>query len=313
LRTLQAGALPGKSLVVYEPAQGLVTDVFPCEDGHAQERSLFGAVLETVQAGDLWIQDRNFCTCAFLCDIDRRSAFFITRQHAGLPYEIVSPLRSSGRVETGQVAEQQVCVRDAQGTAHIFRRLRVKLDEPTRDGDGVLYLLTNLPRQKASTKRGARLYRKRWTLETAFQRLEAYFHSEINTLGYPKAALFGFCLALVAYNMLAVIMAALRGVHGEDTIEQEVSLYYIANELATTYKGMMIAIPEQEWGIFCTMSTAKMVATLLELAHKVRLRALRKSPRGPKKTQPKREGDPKCPHVSTAKLLMSRKDKPVAP
>ena len=38
--------------------------------------------------------------------------------------------------------------------------------------------------------------------------MEAYFHSEINTLGYPKAALFGFCLALVAYNMLAVIMAA---------------------------------------------------------------------------------------------------------
>jgi len=41
----------------------------------------------------------------------------------------------------------------------------------------------------------AGLYRKRWTLETAFQHLEAYFHSEINTLGYPKAALFGFCLA----------------------------------------------------------------------------------------------------------------------
>src|SRR4029434_936744 len=58
------------------------------------------------------------------------------------------------------------------------------------------YILTNLPLRKASAKRVARLYRKRWTLETAFQHLEAYFHSEINTLGYPKAALFGFCLAL---------------------------------------------------------------------------------------------------------------------
>jgi hypothetical protein len=141
LRALQAGALPGKSLVVYEPAQGLVTDVFPCEDGHAQERSLFGSVLETVQAGDLWIQDRNFCTCAWLCDIDRRGAFFITRQHAGLPYEMVSPFCSAGRLETGHVAEQQVCVRDAQGTAHLFRRLRVQLDEPTRDGERFLYIL----------------------------------------------------------------------------------------------------------------------------------------------------------------------------
>ena len=54
------------------PAQGLVTDVFPCEDGHAQERSMLGLVLETVHANDLWIQDRNFCTCAFLCEIDAR-------------------------------------------------------------------------------------------------------------------------------------------------------------------------------------------------------------------------------------------------
>ena len=35
LREATGRALPGKSLVVYEPARGLVTDVFPCEDGHA--------------------------------------------------------------------------------------------------------------------------------------------------------------------------------------------------------------------------------------------------------------------------------------
>src|SRR5262249_16777941 len=62
LREVQAGALPGKSLVVYEPTVGLVREVFPCEDGHAHERSLLGQMLETVQAHDLWIQDQNFCT-----------------------------------------------------------------------------------------------------------------------------------------------------------------------------------------------------------------------------------------------------------
>jgi hypothetical protein len=51
--------LPGKSLVVYEPAPGLVTDVFPCEAGHAPERSLLGAVLATVAADDRWIADRH--------------------------------------------------------------------------------------------------------------------------------------------------------------------------------------------------------------------------------------------------------------
>ena len=306
LREVQGGALPGTSLVVSEPAHGLGTDVFPCEDGHAQERSLFGAVLETVHAGDLWIQDRNFCTCAFLCEIDTRGAGFITRQHEGLPFETVNVLRSVGRIETGRVAEQRVQVWDEQGGAHLFRRIRVKLDEATRDGDRELYILTNLPLRKASAKRVARLYRKRWTLETAFQHLEAYFHSEINTLGYPKAALFGFYLALVAYNMLAVVMAALRSVHGAECIDQELSLYYVANDIAQTSHGMMFAIPEQEWRVFSRMRAAEMVATLKELAQNVRLKAYRKSSRGPKKPRPKCQGSTKSPHVSTAKILRNR-------
>jgi len=307
LREVQGGALPGKSLVVSEPAHGLVRDVFLCEDGHAQERSLFGAVLETGQAGDLWMQDRNFCPCAFLCEIDQRGACFITRPHEGLPFEPVNILRSVGRMETGHVAEQRVQVRDAQGSTHLFRRIRVKLDQATRDGDRGLYILTNLPLRKASATRVARLYRKRWTLETAFQHLEAYFHSEINTLGYPKAALFGFCLALVAYNMVAVVMAALRSVHGAQTIDQDLSLYYAANDIAQTYHGMMIAIPEDEWHVFSRMRPAEMVATLRELAQKVCLKGYRKSPRGPKKPRPKREGTTKASHVSTAKLLRNLK------
>jgi DDE family transposase len=306
LRDVQAGALPGKSLVVYEPAHGLVSEVLPCEDGHAQDRSLLGLVLETVQANALWSQDRHFCPCAFLCEMDRRGAGFITRQHEGLPFEVVTTLRSVGRIETGHVAEHRVQVRDAHGGVHLFRRIRGQLDQATRDGVRELYILTNVPLRKASAKRIARLYRKRWTLETAFQHLEAYFHSEINTLGYPKAALFGFGLALVAYNMLAVVMAALRSVHG-DTLDQELSLYSVANEIAQTYHGMMIAIPEDEWRVFSHMRLAEMVATLRTLAQKVRLDAYRKSPRGPKKPRPKCENTTKVPHVSTAKLLRESK------
>ena len=52
-----AGALAGKSLVVLDPALGLATDIFPCEDGHAQERALLPFVLKTVKMGDLWLGD----------------------------------------------------------------------------------------------------------------------------------------------------------------------------------------------------------------------------------------------------------------
>jgi IS4 transposase len=168
LREAPGRALPGKSLVVYEPAHGLVTDVFPCEDGHAQERSLLGSVLATVAADDLWIADRNFCTRAFLAEMDARGGFFVLRQHQGLPLEILSPLQSYDRPPTGHSAQQRVCVVDEHGTKHILRRLRLTLAHATRDGATLLHMLTNLPRQ-ISAKRVAQLYRNRWTLETVFQ------------------------------------------------------------------------------------------------------------------------------------------------
>ena len=312
LRDVQAGALPGTSLVVYEPAYGLVSEVFPCADGHAQERSMLGLVLETVHAHDLWIQDRNCCPCALLCGIDSRGAGFITRQPEGLPFEVVTSWRAVGRSETGRVAEHRGQVWDAQSRAPLFRRIQGKLDQATCDGDRVLYLLTNVPLYTASAKRVARFSRKRWTLATAFQHLEAYFHSEIKTLGYPTAALLGLCLALVASNMLAVVRAALRREHGEDTMDQDLSLDDVANEVAQTSQGRMMAIPEDEWRVFSRMGPAEMVATLKMLAQKVHLVAYRKSPRGPKKPRPKRDGTTKTPHVSTAKLLREQQARAMA-
>ena len=95
--------------------------------------------------------------------------------------------------------------------------------------------------------------------------------------------------------------------HGAECIDQELSLYYVANDIAQTYHGMMIAIPEHEWQVFSRMRPAAMVATLKELAQKVRLKAYRKSVRGPKKPRPKRANTTKVSHVSTAKLLRNRK------
>jgi hypothetical protein len=164
LRHATGRAVPGTSLVVYDPALGVVTDVGPCEPGHAQERSLFGAVLDTVEAGDLWMEDRNVCPRAFLCEINTRGACCVTREHQGLPLEIVTPLRSYGRTPTGQVAQQRVCVVDAHGHKHVFRRLRIKLNAATRDGATMIHIVTNVPRQVAAPQ-VADLYRKRWTLE----------------------------------------------------------------------------------------------------------------------------------------------------
>ena len=303
LRGVGAGALPGKSLVIYEPELEMATDVFPCEDGHAQERSLLSAVLPTLESKDVLIMDRNFCVRDFLHGIAVRDAYFICRQHQGLPWEADGEERFVGRSETGAIYEQWVRVNDSDGNTRRFRRIRIVLKKATRDGDKELTLLTNLSKSAAHAKHIAGMYRKRWTIETAFQELEAHLHSEINALGYPKAALFGFCVALLAYNVLAVVKAALRSVHGEEKIADEVSGYYLAGHLQRTYDGMMIAIPEDEWRIFQQMSTNRFIEILQQLADKVNLAKFRKHKRGPKKPRQKRTQNSKQPHVSTAKLL----------
>ena len=307
LRTVAAAPLPGKSLVVYDPELRIPLDVCPCEDGHAQERSLLNAVLATVRAGDVWIADRNFCTRRFLGQLDDTQAYFVIREHGNLPWTAAGNERYIGRTDTGAVYEQAVTVQDEDGTDHHVRRIRVSLNRKTRDGHVTLAIMTNLPQDAAAAPTIAELYRGRWTIETAFQELTEYLQSEINTLGYPPAALFGFCLALIAYMGMKVIRAALSAVHGREKIAEEVSDYYISHELSGTYQGMMIAIPEEEWIWFRTLSDAEFITKLTRLASKANLATFRKHPRGPKKPTPKRKKDPKTPHVSTAKLLKKRK------
>ena len=84
-------AFPGTALVVYEPALGVGTEVLPGETGPAQERALCGAVFATVEAGDLWLEDRHGCPRAFLWELNTRGAFGVTRDHPGLPFELLPP------------------------------------------------------------------------------------------------------------------------------------------------------------------------------------------------------------------------------
>jgi IS4 transposase len=304
LRFTRAGALPGHALVVLDPERMLIDDVVLCEDGHAQERSMTEAVLEMVRPGDLWIKDRNFCTTAFLFGIVRRGGAFVTRQHGStLCWETVGKRISKGRSATGAVFEQTARLTNDDGEILFARRITVELDEPTRDGDRTIHILTNLPESVADAVEVAQLYRNRWTLETAFQELEASLHGELNTLGYPKAALFAFSLALVSYNVLSVVKAALRSVHGAEASDAKVSGYELAEEVSGTYRGMMIAVPKDEWVVFHGMSPRELCPFLKRLARAVRLSEFRKQPRGPKKPRPRRQSGAKIKHVATAKLL----------
>jgi hypothetical protein len=140
--------LPGQAIAVLDPESMLVTDVFPCEDGHAQERSILPEVLETVEAGQIWMGDRNFCTTGFVFGIANRNAYFLIRQHKqNLYWAPVGQRRRIGRSETGVVYEQTVRLTDSDADDAdelTVRRVTIVLDTPTRDGDTEIHLLTEV-------------------------------------------------------------------------------------------------------------------------------------------------------------------------
>lgn len=305
-RDHSAAPLPGKSLCVFRPAYQLLTHIVLCEDGHAQERSLVDPILGLVQKDSLWVADRNFCFQRFLLGIAKQLGFFIIREHAGLNYQVVSKLRKRGRGESGEILEQTILLEEEAGTKYRVRRIVVKLEKATEDGDWELAILTNLPKT-VSAVAVSEAYRKRWTIEGGFQDLTTTLDCEINTLCYPRAALFVFCVAVMAYNLQSAIKGVMRSEHGAAKVENDLSRYFVAGEIGQVYRGMMVALPPEEWSLFRHLSLTDYVAFLKKLARNVDFERYPKAHRGPKKAKTKRQYDPDHPHVSVAKLLLARK------
>jgi IS4 transposase len=308
-RRHRAAALPGQALAFYDPQWDFISDVIPCECGHAQERSLTEEILAAIAHNDCILADRNFCTTKIVFGIARRKAFFVIRQHkANLVWKRKGRKRRVGKDNRGRwIDEQTVVLTDPEsGETLTARRITIHLDKPTKDGETELHILTNLPVEAADALKVTSLYADRWTIETAFQHLTEDLRCEINTLGYPKAALFGFCLAVVAYNVVSLVKAAMRAAHGKDFVEEELSMYYLTLEVAQVCSGMNIAIEEKHWEVFRTMSVEQFAETMVELAARMDTRKYTKHKRGPKRPQPQKISGKKIKHVSTAKLLAGR-------
>lgn len=303
LRDVAAGPLPGQTLVVLDPALGLAIDAVCCEDGHAQERSLLDPILETVAENDVWVADRNFCTTGFLFGVARRNGFFVIRRHAAtLTWDRESEWTAAGRTGTGTLSEQTIWLTEPGGTELAVRRVRLTLDTPTRDGDGVIEVLTNVPGEAATASAVAELYRGRWSVEGLFLRLTTVLKCEVNTLGYPPAALFGFCVALAAGNVYAGVKGALRAAHGA-TVADGVSDYHLALEVSGTCPGLWIAVPVQTWAGIGGWSVGQVAEWLKGLARGANLGRYRKATRGPKKSKPPRTRFAEAKHVATSRLL----------
>ena len=99
---------------------------------------------------------------------------------------------------------------------------------------------------------------------------------------------------------------AIAAAHGEAAAEK-CSTYYMADEIASTYRGLMIAVDEDAWSRqYADLTPSRLARGLRSIAKDMRLSHYAKNPWRPKKKAAKVKKK-KLKHVATARILEERK------
>lgn len=300
LRDVKGAPMPGKVVARFDLQRQIFDRAYALLDGHSQESISCDPIVEDLAARDVIIADRHYCIVRFMVKIAKACSFFVIRQHGRLKGVLLGKCKRIGRISTGVVYEQQMKL-SAADDAMVVRRITIELDEPTRDGDEVIHVLTNLP-GNVSASDVAELYRHRWEEETAFNVLQMTLTCEHSGVGHPRAATFLFCMSILAFNLRQSIFAALYATHDEADVE-EVSHFHISKNVSDKTEGMLIAITQDEWDELIPTTIERIVSLLTHIARSIELNDYRKSRRGPKKKKPHRSRNVPSSHISTAKLL----------
>lgn len=310
-RTDARSPLPGRAIALLDTRHQMFVDVQCDANAHRCERKIAEPLLERqLKAGALYIADRNFSDGILIEAFTRRNAYFIIRQHGASPSwrEIPGqmPVEKGTDAQGQAVGEQRIEVQLADGRWLAVRRVSVALSTPTRNGDRVLHVLTNLPSQ-VPARQISTAYRQRWTIENSFGDLSRALNAEIRTLCYPGAAGLCFSLALLLYNIMSLVRWLLlqHGQYSDRYQIEDISYYYIADEISRTQFTFDEVIRGEQWQVFATMPLSQFARFLKQTAQQASLARYRKHIRGPTKPKPKRRFNGSR-HVAVQKILEKR-------
>lgn len=314
-----ASPLPGMSIALREHRTGMLIRLACREDAYTNERALSDELLTWLGPKDVLVGDRNYCTTAIISGLQQRNCRFILRQHANLSVQEKSQLQSLGVSEAGEVFEQQLSINIAtkqQPVELSCRRVVLRLNKPTRDGEKEVAILTDLTREQASGQVVVGVYGERWEIETCWQEMTEVLRCEVKSIAYPKAGLLCFTVAAMAYNLMRVIKAAIGQVHGQQKVEEELSSYRMGQEVERITGGMLEVVEEQQWEQFERATAKQMAQWLLELASRIDFKRYKKAKQYLKKRPKKRANKkPGQTHCSTARVLAERaqRNRPARP
>lgn len=304
LRHLGAAALPGLAMVIYDPDHLLALDMIGCVDGHACEAKLMPQVVKAINPGEVLIMDRGLGTKGALWALSDKGAYYIARHGKSFvrPWTAAGPQRKVLE-KNGDTVYQQEIQFEHDGQVCRCRRITVKLKTKTRFDESELHLLTNLPKRVAA-ELVSTAYRGRWGIEKHFCHLEKVTNSEIQSLGYPQAALFSFAMGLFMLNILNTIRIAVAAANDDQITADDISPYHAALEIEGAWKGLAIAIEDEVFEpMYSQLTMSQLGKQLVKLGKNVPLRCVLKSKRGPKRPPPEKISGGRGNHVATSRII----------
>lgn len=306
LRSLNAGVLGGKALVVLSYRSGLALAMRAHLDGHTNEvrfiPDLLPKVRQRVAGPRLWLADRAFSYPEQLAHFAESEDKFVIRQRGDISFH-PDPGRSSppARDATGRTIHQEWGWLGRPKSKHRYYVRRLTL--PLSDQESLI-LVTNL--LNADTFPAAdlcQLYRCRWRIEHVFQLITEVFALNHLIGSSPSASIFqlGFCLLL--YNMIVVLRAYLaQAVSREPQTISTEKLFVDVHRQMVAWAVLIGAVPTiSDWEAQPGLPEA-LSAHLRHLLKSVWTRRWAKSP--PKKrVLPKQIIHSKHTHVSAYRVL----------
>ena len=209
LRGLKGNVYGGKLLVGQDVGTGQAVAVEAAADGEAADNPLVaGAVAQVRGTADtrprLWVADRAFCEFATLNLLAQGTDQFVVRYHkkCGFHPDPDRPIRTGADAEGRPVREDWGWL----GKPGNPNRVRVRRIVVDRAGDDPLVLVTSLVADDAaSAAELLTLYRRRWGIETMFQRVVQVFDVRHLIGASPGATVFQAVLCLLLYNSTLIV------------------------------------------------------------------------------------------------------------
>jgi hypothetical protein len=209
LRGLNGNIFGGKLVAVQDIATGQALAVEATLDGEAADNPLVAGAVARARAMPgsrplLWVDDRGFCDYKTLHLLSEKNDAFVVRFHSKCKFHVDPSVPArTGTDDVGRAYREQW---GWLGAPNNKIRIRVRMITVTRPTGEAFVLVTSLmDADRYPAYDLLILYRRRWGIETMFQRVVQTFDLRHLIGSTPQATIFQAVFCLLLYNIMLIV------------------------------------------------------------------------------------------------------------